>query len=101
MFGCDIFHMARQKKLPFNISSSNAHNPFDLIRMDIRGPFSTTSIHGYQYSFIVLDDNSTYVKNFIQMVDTQFDNQTKVIQTYNGPKGVETPNQLCRNSTIE
>lgn len=38
---CDVCHFSRQKKLPFPISNSNAKNVFELIHLDIWGPFST------------------------------------------------------------
>jgi hypothetical protein len=45
---CDVCQMARQKKLPFPVSKNNAKNMFDLIHLDIWGPFSTVSIHGFK-----------------------------------------------------
>lgn len=32
---CDICHFARQRKLPFHVSSSKASCPFDLIHLDV------------------------------------------------------------------
>jgi len=48
---CDICQMSRQRKLPFCVSKNNAHAVFDLVHVDIWGPFSTESIHGFRYFF--------------------------------------------------
>jgi len=50
-FICDICHFAKQKKLPFPLSSSKSKKCFDLIHVDVWGPYSFTSIHGHKYFF--------------------------------------------------
>ncbi|WVY96787.1 hypothetical protein V8G54_028938 [Vigna mungo] len=57
---CDICHLAKQKKLPYSPSSSRCSKIFELIHMDIWGPFSKTSIHGHKYFLTILDDFSRY-----------------------------------------
>nr|KYP56844.1 Retrovirus-related Pol polyprotein from transposon TNT 1-94 [Cajanus cajan]KYP56859.1 Retrovirus-related Pol polyprotein from transposon TNT 1-94 [Cajanus cajan] len=42
---CDICHFAKQKHISFPISISRATCIFDLVHMDIWGPFSVPSIH--------------------------------------------------------
>lgn len=98
---CDVCHMARQKRLPFSDSRTNAVEPFDLVHFDIWGPFSTTSVHGFRYFLTVLDDHTRflwvvmlktkgevqgYVKSFITMVETQFNKRIKMIRSDNGPE---------------
>lgn len=46
---CDVCHFARQKKLPFSLSNSRAEHAFDLIHLDVWGPCSLPSIHGYKF----------------------------------------------------
>jgi hypothetical protein len=58
---CDVCQLSRQKKLPFSISQNNAQNMFDLIHVDIWGPFSTECIHGFRYFLTILDDYSRHV----------------------------------------
>ena len=48
---CNVCQMARQKRLPFSVSKNNVKAMFDLIHLDIWGPFSTVSIHGFKYFF--------------------------------------------------
>ena len=57
---CDIYHFAKQRRLPYSLSPNNASQIFELIHFDIWGPFGTTFIHGHQYFLTVLDDYSRY-----------------------------------------
>ena len=43
---CDICHLVKQKKLSYSASMSRATKIFELIHLDIWGPFSKVSIHG-------------------------------------------------------
>jgi hypothetical protein len=98
---CDIFHFAKQKKLPFPSSLSVASKEFELLHFDIWGPLSTTFVHNHRYFLIILDDYSRFVwiivlkskcevsqhvKNFISLIETQFHITPKAIQTDNGPE---------------
>lgn len=46
---CDIFHFAKQKKNPLNISTHVATSKFSLLHFDIWGPISTPSVHEHKY----------------------------------------------------
>lgn len=46
---CVVCPIAKQRKLPFPHSSTVSASCFDLIHMDIWGPFRTPTIHGHQY----------------------------------------------------
>ena len=98
---CDVCQMSRQKKLPFNLCQNNAHNMFDLVHVDIWGPLSTDSIHGFRYFLTILDDYSILVwvvmmkskseasikvKSFVYMVENQFEKKVKSIRSDNGPE---------------
>jgi hypothetical protein len=98
---CDICHLSRQKKLPFPISNNNANELFELIHVDIWGPFSTVSVHGFRYFLTILDDHSRHVwtvmlklksevgdkiKGFVNMVETQFGRKIKRIRSDDGLK---------------
>ena len=41
--------LAKQHMLPFHLRDSTAFTCFELIHMDIWGPFSTISIHGHKF----------------------------------------------------
>jgi len=45
---CTHCHLAKQHKLPFPLSKSTCDNSFDLVYIDIWGPFSIPSIHGHK-----------------------------------------------------
>jgi len=49
-----------KKKLLFPLSSSKSKKCFDLIHVDMWGPYSFTSIHGHKYFLTIVDDYSRY-----------------------------------------
>ena len=98
---CDTCQMSRQRNLPFCVSKNNTHAMFDLVHVDIWGPFSTDSIHGFRYFLTILDDYSRHVwvvmmknklegsekiKSFVYMVENQFEKKVKSIRSDNGPE---------------
>jgi len=97
-FICDICHFAKKKKLPFSLSSSKSKKCFDLIHVDVWGPYSFTSILGHKYFFIIVDDYSRYswvfplkqkskvvkiLEDFVVFIQTQFETGIKVIRSDN------------------
>ncbi|CAN1775498.1 hypothetical protein LINPERHAP1_LOCUS13349, partial [Linum perenne] len=46
---CRVCHLAKQRHLPFSPSSSHASVAFELVHMDIWGPFSTPTHDGFSY----------------------------------------------------
>ncbi|CAH9086226.1 unnamed protein product, partial [Cuscuta europaea] len=46
---CDICHFAKQKRLPFPDNTSYASHAFDLVHMDVWGPFRVQSYSGFRY----------------------------------------------------
>lgn len=98
---CDNFHLSKQRKLPYSWSISRASKIFELTHMDIWGHFPKTSVDGHKYFLTILYDYSRYtwivllnskgevqlhVKNFIHMIENQFEAKVKVIHFDNGPK---------------
>ncbi|CAH9056118.1 unnamed protein product [Cuscuta europaea] len=96
---CDICHFAKQKKLPFPISTSHASNAFDLIHMDVWGPYKVTSYTGFKYFLTIVDDYTRctwvfllktksevkfHMLNFYTFIETQFQKKIKIIRTDNG-----------------
>jgi len=92
---CDMCHFARQKKLPFSLSSSVASNKFELLHFDIWGPLVVPSVHNHKYFLTILDDYSRFVwivllkskfevsqhvKKFITLVENQFHITPKTIR---------------------
>ncbi|XP_019438974.1 PREDICTED: uncharacterized protein LOC109344676 [Lupinus angustifolius] len=57
---CEICHLAKHKKLPFNDSSSKSQSMFDLVHVDIWGPISTPSTFGHKYFLTIVDDKTRF-----------------------------------------
>jgi len=84
---CDVCPLARQVRLPFPISQSRSENCFDLIHLDVWGPYKAATHNKMRYFLTVVDDHSrwtwiflmhlksdvsTVLQNFILMINTQF-----------------------------
>lgn len=55
----------KQCKLPFPVSSSHSNSPFDLIHLDIWGPYKITTSNGCKYFLTLVDDFSRTTWNFL------------------------------------
>jgi hypothetical protein len=123
---CNVCPMAKQRHLPFPISNTVSHRPFDLVHVDIWGPFSVQSINGSRFFLTIVDDFSRYtwiylmhsksqtrsiVQSFFTMVTTQFNLKIKSLRSDHGiefkmtdfffsPRHF-TSTQLCRDSSTE
>lgn len=45
---CDSWHYAKQNKLPFPNNTTLSYAPFELLNVDLWGPFATESIIGHK-----------------------------------------------------
>lgn len=96
---CDVCHMKKINMKPYALSNFNVKHIFDMIHVDIWGPLSKTSIHGFRYFLTILDYHSMYLyviliktkgevhnclKGLINMVKTQFEKNVKTIRSDNG-----------------
>lgn len=59
---CDICHKAKQTILPFPTHIRNTTAAFELIHMDIWGPYSQPSLTGTSYMLTLVDDFSRATK---------------------------------------
>jgi len=55
---CDICHLAKQKRLSYSPSFNRSCKSFDLVHMDIWGPFAKLFIHDHKYFLTIFDDFS-------------------------------------------
>lgn len=96
---CDVCFPAKQTRQCFPSSSSKAKEVFDLIHVDLWGPYRTTAFCGSRYFLTIVDDCSRAVwlyllpdktlvsqqiRNFIAMIDRQFSRKVKVNRSDNG-----------------
>ncbi|KAF7835631.1 Integrase, catalytic core [Senna tora] len=96
---CEIFHIEKQTRLPFGLSSINSIGPSELLHVDIWGPYSVMSLTGAKYFITLVDDNTRAVwtflmkakdqtvkilTNFFNYVHTQFGLVVKVVRSDNG-----------------
>lgn len=54
----DVCPMSRQTRLPFPISNTRAVEVFQLIHLDVWGPYHAETQNGMKYFFIMVDDYS-------------------------------------------
>ena len=84
--------------MPFNSSESISTDIFDLIHSDVWGPSPVSSIGGFRYFVLFVDDYSRYnwifhmkhcsellqvYSNFAKMVETQFSKSIKIFRSNN------------------
>ena len=55
-FDCPICPIAKKKRLPFQSSIHVSNSCFDLIHVDIWGPYSTPSLNGSKFFLTIVDD---------------------------------------------
>ena len=94
-FDCTIYPLAKQKRLPFPSFVHNSIPCFDLVHVDIWGPYSTLSLNGSKYFLSIVDDFSRctsvilmphksdasgLIQSFYNMVVNQFHTTIKVIK---------------------
>jgi len=94
-----MFVILQSKKgLPFPLSASRSKKYFDLIHVDVWGPYSISSILSHKYFFTIVDDYSRYtwvfplkqksevvkiLKNLVAFIQTQFEKAIKLIRSDN------------------
>ncbi|CAN1268353.1 Retrovirus-related Pol polyprotein from transposon TNT 1-94 [Linum perenne] len=98
-FHCRICPAAKQTRIQFPDSVSRAECCFDLVHMDVWGPYSIASMGGHKYFLTIVDDHSrftwvrlmssksevrTLIADFVVMVQTQYGRMIKAFRTDNG-----------------
>lgn len=95
---CQICPLAKQRRLPFKSNNHLSENAFDLIHLDIWGPFHTASHSGHRYFLTLVDDRTRFtriyllkqkskaessIRNFLAMISNQFQVSIKKIRSDN------------------
>ena len=96
---CPICPLAKQTKLPFPMSVSRTNDIFDLIHLDVWGPYKTVTHSDFRFFLTIVDDNSRMfwlfllkfksdvlitLKSFFSLVQTQFSKQVKRVRSDDG-----------------
>ena len=96
---CDVCLRAKQTRQCFPTSSNNAKPVFNLIHLDLWGPYRETAFCGSRYFLTIVDDHSRAVwlyllsdktmvseqiHNFLTMIERQLSKKVKVIRSDNG-----------------
>lgn len=96
---CEICHKSKQTRLPFPISTSVTQAKFELIHMDIWGPYTEPSLLGTSFMLTIVDDFSraTWIyllqskaevsdvfETFVNTVENHFGSRVKNVRTDNG-----------------
>lgn len=87
--------MAKQRKLPFLVSTNKSHSPFELVHCDLWGPFAIEAYNGTRFFLIIVDNftqstwvyllnfedqTSQYIQSFFNLFETQFNAKIKVLR---------------------
>ncbi|KAL2248343.1 UNVERIFIED_CONTAM: Retrovirus-related Pol polyprotein from transposon RE1 [Sesamum indicum] len=96
---CETCPLAKQNRLPFQLNENHSENVFDIIHIDVWGPYNQYSIAHCMYMLTIVDDCSraTWIymmmhksqvqqklECFLNMVETQFNKRVKRIRSDNG-----------------
>ncbi|KAL4362499.1 hypothetical protein GQ457_04G038710 [Hibiscus cannabinus] len=98
LLDCETCHLAKQKRLSFPVSISVSESVFDLIHLDVWGPFPIKSIYGHVFFLTIVDDKIRFlwvfpmcqksevrvlIPEFYNFVETQFSKRIKCMRTDN------------------
>lgn len=113
---CVTCPMAKLTKLPFPHSQSHASYPFELLHIDIWGPYKVQTRGKHKFFLTVVDDHTrtTWVTllqqkseafealaNFVKIADTQFNHKVRAIRSDNALEFQDDQSkQLYNNSGI-
>ena len=90
---------SKQHKLPFSPSPSRATACFDLVHLDLWGPYKVMALNDASYFLTILDDHSRVlwtfllqnklqvaktITDFLALIETWFDRKVKSIRSDNG-----------------
>ncbi|KAL2242415.1 UNVERIFIED_CONTAM: Retrovirus-related Pol polyprotein from transposon RE1 [Sesamum indicum] len=102
---CSVCPLAKQTRLPFGCSQSSTDSCFELIHIDIWGPYRQATLSGARYVLTIVDDFSratwTFLLNhksqtlhtltvFFAQILTQFGCKIKTVRTDNGSEFVNS-----------
>lgn len=64
---CHVCPLARQTKLPFPVSHNKSSAVFDLLHVDVWGPYRVPTIDGKRFFVTIVDDYSRLTWLFLSI----------------------------------
>lgn len=98
---CHVCHLAKQKKLSYSSQNHICTASFQLLHVDVWGPFSVETLEGYKYFLTIVDDHSraTWIyllqsksdvlhifPTFVNQIETQYNTKIKSVRRDNAPE---------------
>ena len=105
---CITCPIAKFTKLPYTLSKSRAVDIFDMIHIDIWGPYKVSTRHNHKFFLTMVDDHSrvswvhllkcksdaySAIERFVKMAKNQFQKEVKIIRSDNA---LEFEDKHCR-----
>jgi len=99
LHNCEVCPLARQTRLPFPHSTSRSTSSFQLLHLDVWGPYKVETFDGMRYFLTIVDDYSRWtwtflmrlksdvislLKHFFIEVETQFGTKIQKVRSDNG-----------------
>lgn len=109
---CSVCPLAKQTRLSFPISASKTSKCFELVHMDLWGPYKVPTFDKKYYFLTIVDDCNRYtwvhllqlksetivaIKNFFVLIKNQFGH---IIKTIRSDNGTEFFNYQCKELFI-
>ncbi|XP_074318206.1 uncharacterized protein LOC141655000 [Silene latifolia] len=106
-FSCETCILAKHHRLPFSICNKRAAACFDMLHIDVWGPYKVPSISGAKYFLTILDDYSRNTwtilfqnkdqvpglfRDFLAYISNQFNKTVKTVRSDNGTEFLQ---QYC------
>lgn len=107
---CDSCHLAKQSRFPFSDSTSTSNSLFDLVHVDLWGPYHCKTQGSCNMFLTVLDDKSratwvfllsdktqvsTLLSQFFTYVQNHFKCNVKILKSDNGFEFVNKSLSTC------
>ena len=78
---CIVCPLAKQKRIHFPFNNNKCAYPFDLVHMDVWGPFSVLTSNGHKYFLTIVDDASR--ATWVLLLKAKSEVRTLIVSFYN------------------
>nr|GEX36683.1 hypothetical protein [Tanacetum cinerariifolium] len=104
-FTCESCSLAKFHRLPFPKSTISSHNPFDLLHVDLWGPYKIPALNGVHYFYTIVNDKSratlTYLVHSKDQVLTAWKTPFEILHgTPSSYEALKTIGCLCYAASL-